>query len=375
MAEYPGGDYLGADLVLADGDVVVGDIYGVRELSIPEGAVFSVKPFDGVDYGEAVITCRRFRVLGAGSATRAGHGPGAGAGAGWGACHSGDNVGQGGLGARDGGDGLTPAIFYPPGHYGEAGADGGQGGGPFGGAPGAGGEEGGDSGEGRHEDGDPGTPGEAGGYKAPASNGDDSTDLSVQKGSGGGGTGGGAGAGSKEFDYDEAAGAGAGGPAGGFGGGAIKIIALESFTLPGRLEAKGTLDGGDGDPGDPGAATAGYGHGGDGGDGGDADTPGDSLGALGGAAGGPTVGKGGDSPDAGPGAGGGICLVCLGPWPLTITGEIDTRGGGDNEVNFGSCKISAVRVDTTSATFNTGHNDVFGVPLIQTNQMWAHPVC
>ncbi|MCB2190362.1 MAG: hypothetical protein KQI62_02280 [Deltaproteobacteria bacterium] len=375
MAEYSGSDYLGADLALADGDVIHGDIYGVRELVVPEGATIDVKPFDGVDYGEAVITCRRLRVVGTGSATRAGHGPGGGAGAGWGGCHDGDTLAQPGLGSRDGEDGLAPPGTFPPGHYGESGVAGGQGGGPHGGAPGAGGEQGGDSGEDHHEDGDPGTPGEAGGYKAAASNGDTTTDQSVQKGSAGGGTGSGGGGGSKDFDYDEAAGGGAGAPAGGFGGGVLKIICLESGNVPGKLESRGTLDGGDGDPGDPGAATAGYGNGGDGGDGGDADTPGNGLGALGGAAGGPTVGAGGPSPDGAPGAGGGICLICQGPWPLTITGEIDTRGGGDNETNFGSCKLFGVKVNTTGATLNTGHNDVFGVPLVVENQMWAHPVC
>lgn len=382
MATYSGGDMAGADLILADGDTIYGIFTNVGLFELPSGATVNLLPFNGNIGGSLEVHARRIRRYGIIDARLCGYFGYAGGGSGPGGeakSHGGTAGGRGGGRDGDAEPGVSGeancdvcGVGACGGAAGAAGADdhpndkGDFGG--LGGTPGAGGSNGSDGGDGGR-----------GGYKANEANGDDTTDESLEMGSGGGAGAGAGGSGGATGSCNGCGGASGGsGASGGRGGGLVKLFASESFKGTGKVLTSGGL-GLAGNAGNPNADT----HEGRPGVAGAAVTATEGTGQGGPAAAGPAAycgnntsayysGKGGDG---GPGAGGGVLIKCTGPWPILDIGEFDTRGGGDDEVNFGSTKIHGVKVDVSGATFNTGWNSVFGSPRVVANQCWAHPVC
>jgi len=378
------GDQAGADVTLANGDYVQGAITGVGTFTLPSGATVYVTPWNGSDYGYVEVTARNIVIAGTLDAQRAGYYgyPGGPSGSGGSAKdHDGRNGGAG-LGsnqtsptASEEGAAVCDVCPGCTGANAASGADGLTGKGTYAGTAGTAGAGG--------MDGSPGTDGGDGGYQGAASNGDSTTTEAVARGSGAGGGGGGGGSGGGSGNCNGCGGASGGaGASGGRGGAYVKLSASESLIVSGSILTKGGLgrvgtigtarvDSLDGRPAITGSApysdtTDGTGLGGSG-----------ALGAPNGcgvavdhdlysAAG----GAGGD------GSGGGVLLISTGPWPLAITGTIDARGGGNNEVNFGSAKIFGVngQVSTGSATFYAGWDDSYGSPYNPQTKNYIHPV-
>ena len=168
-----------------------------------------------------------------------------------------------------------------------------------------------------------------------------------------------------------------GGGAGSRGGGALILEASSGIFASGVITMKGGAGtGGDGGPGQRGGDRGNCG--GYGGSGGVAAIRQSSAGGVGGARD-PVCSRssaGGPGGAGGNGAGGGVCLICNGPFGIQVSGTIDTRGGGDDQENCGSIKLVGVkgRIDISSATILGGWNDVFGTPLKLENRNCIH-VC
>lgn len=374
------GDQGGANLVLADGDYIQGVITNVRRFVVPAGATVHVTPWDGVQYGHVEVNAGDIEVAGTIEASLAGYFGYAGGGGGGGGetkSHGGAAGGAGGghEGAAQSGNSSTSGCDcsgYCGGPGGSPGSDSYSGKGAYGGSRGTAGGGG--------LNGSTGGPGGPGGYGGYGVNGDSSTDEDVRPGSGGGGGGGGGGSGGGTGTCNGCGGAGGGGGAsGGRGGGAVKLVATHSLVITGSILTKGGL----GLPGLPGIARVDNRVGRPGAAGAPVtSTSGTGLGGA--AAQGAPAGCGhntstyysGAGGKSGPGAGGGVLLKCTGPWPMRITGTIDTRGGEDNTANFGSLKIFGVerKVDFSGATLYAGWNDVYGTPYVSEDQHFVHPM-
>lgn len=312
-----GGDHCGEDWA-PDGTEPIGGAHrGVGRFLVDDGVTVAVAPLDGASGGELRVAAAVVEIRGVLDAS-----------------------GAGPLGGR-GGDGHGSGNPYCGGDGGGGGAgQGDQGGGGGAAGRGHGGTSSDDSGC-RYSNGRAGGPGRPGGYAAPETNGDVSADDEVWMGSGGGG-GGGGGAGSRYGGNNNfPAGTGGGGGAGGRGGGAIRLEASGALIVSGRVEARGTLDGGDGAGGggisgceryqDPGGGRGG------------AATGRASSRAGGGrcndfssCGGGSANTCGGDGGAGGPGAGGGVLL--RGRTIELAPGAIDLSGGGGME-NAGTLKL------------------------------------
>lgn len=245
-AEFPPADHAGADLILADGDIIWGDHTNVATFRIPSGASVSVKGYDGsnADTGRVEIFAADIEIEGTLSALGAGYTGGGG---------GGGESGTPGFGGYSGFEGTayvltvmdcgltSSAVTQLAGSGAQGDGPGGQDGGPgkrsftnftctglsvffqaFAGLPGR--------------------------YGAgPDPNNDTTTDDSLQMGSGGSGGGGGSTTLSLgDFQF--------GGGAGGNGGGIIRLVPNDSFHLgaAGVLTADGAwgnlrsgADGGD----------------------------------------------------------------------------------------------------------------------------------
>lgn len=335
-ADHPPQDHGGRDLVLESGSRIWGVHSGIGSLVIPEGAQVEVARYDGADpsRGMADLRARHIVVLGTLSARGAGYtGGGGGGGVGgatfyFGGVHGGGyeltgscDPGSGGMARYRGGlpAGVwTGTVTPPPGR-------GGPGDGPFAGLP---------SGDFSEPDGAPG------GYGAPESNGDTSTDASALMGSGGAGGWGGTPlvSGCTPEGCSGSPQGGGGGGAGGSGGGIIRLTASHSFLLgaSGAIVADGDL-GGNGVRG----------------------------GCAGGEGGSPVLsgeGRAGDSGrpggTGGAGAGGGIVIQF--PSASTVVlepgGVISTLGGGGATANGGTVKLfhGDAPVDTSAITVRAG---------------------
>lgn len=381
MATYTG-DRGGADLTLANGDVIHGAITGVGRFSVPAGVTVTVLAYNGSSGGSVAVTAREIVLNGIIDARGAGW-RGAAGGAG------GDSSGATGGGNPD----VTPCDAEP---FGPGGAGGG-GQGPRGGAAGAAGYAGINQ-----TNGGDGGPGGKGGYAGAGVNGDVSTDEAVLMGSSGGAGGGGGGGPigiGPLANCNFGGGGGGGGGASPHGGGAVSLTALWSLSGAGKILTSAALAAGDGQAG--GNAVCRYDRGA-GGDGGNPASAGSRLGGAGGlgcwqeprpsnvepgdpgdpnqysGVGTRTGNRGGAGGAGGVSAGGGVLLRCLGPWPLAFGGEIDSRGSGNDVTNYGSTKIFGLPGRCAfGGTANTGHAGAggFGAPLIQQSKHWAHPVC
>ncbi len=236
-ADFPPADHAGSDLVLADGDVIWGTHTGISTFRLTTGTVARVAPFDGTDAatGMVEIHADHMDLQGGLDATGSGYTGGAGGGGG-GSClqpcfgvfvpggSAGGIAGQPDYPASgcQGGDGL-PSIVSRAGistymcSPGAAGS-GGHGDGPFGGQMAG------------------GAAFHPGGYAAPETNGDTTTDRSTRMGSGGGGQAGANG-------VCDMSGYPAGGCGGGRGGGIIRLFPVREFVLRSGacLSANGTL--------------------------------------------------------------------------------------------------------------------------------------
>lgn len=337
MSEYTGGDKVGADITLANNDVISGIWTNVGTLTVPGGMTVYIKAYDGASYGSVDITAQNILIAGTLDATGKGYGGGGGGGGGHGGAGGsvGASGGSGTLGGAVGGAGNYNAD------YGAQGARGGQGGGSQGGAGGELGSAYGGS----------GSPGTKGGYAGISTNGDSSTDETLYMGSGGGGGGGGGGA---DDHGSIGGGGGGGGGAGNLGAGYIKLKALYSLNITGSILSKGMAStAGNGTAGSNGSGANNIG--GPGGGGGVAASAGSSHGASGGT-GDHTGGSGGNG---GAGAGGGVLLKSQGPFGILVTGTIDTRGGGSDAANAGSLKTFCLsgRLNVSGATLYTNYND------------------
>jgi hypothetical protein len=239
--DYPPADHAGTNLVMTNGDRIWGVHTGINEFRVPESARVRVEDFDGTDTicGSVEIHATRIVIEGWLDASGAGYTGGSGGGGG-GGCYANILAGGGGF-AGDPAYGDSPfrgqpgesakvlvlpgKIIITPG----AGGPGGVGDGPF-----AGGTA------------------EAGGYAAPAANGDSSLDLSTLMGSGGGGNPGAGGSGGA---------GGTGGNAGGCGGGMIRLFPSSEFVM--KSTSQVLASGCEGRLGFPGGAVLSGGDGGD----------------------------------------------------------------------------------------------------------------
>jgi hypothetical protein len=347
-AEHPPANHAGADLKLANGDVIWGNHTDIGTLTIPDGAVVTVKPYDGTwrvgnsepESGTLRVTARRIEINGTLGATGAGF---AGGGGGGGA--SGTDVPYPGFGG---------VARYSTGISGEAlkatngtvswcgtsvwfngcqfggGGKGSRGDGPDGGI-----NEGVANSEWERA---------CGGYasgRGAGFNEDSSTDESVLMGSGGSGGRGGNASGGGGGLFGSVYFGGFGGSAGGSGGGKLSLNATESFTLGpnATIEADGTM-------GQPQTLPTGT-----------------ALGVNGQNATQPYAG-GTTYPTnwnltGGAGSGGGILIKCTAPNGLDLspTAIVSTLGGGDLVQNGGTVKIFYKRTDfsTTLPTIRSGH--------------------
>ena len=347
MSTYTGGDKAGADITLANNDIISGVWTNIGSLVIPLGATVKVAPYTGTPGNETAldgyidITAKNILIAGILDASGKGYGGGGGGGAG----NFQTTQANGGAGIGGGHDGNPAAAGgseFPNGGHG------GLGGGTNGGAYGAG------AAFVSNQAGANGSPGLKGGYKGTGINGDSSIDESMLKGGGGGGAG--AGAGGEVILYTAVGSGGGGGGAGNPGGGYVKLHAHDSLVITGSVLAKG-LSASEGN-GVAGVAASGITLG-NGGDGGAANTSGNSAGGIG-ATGYGGTNSGGSGGLGGPGSGGGVLLKCYSSFGIIVSGTIDTRGGGSDMVNAGSlkCFYQSGRINFTGATLHTNYNDL-----------------
>jgi hypothetical protein len=283
--------------------------------------------------GSLMVSAEAIKVEGVIDASGSGY-PGGGGGGGGGGGHRNETHGAsgfGGSGAFKGEAGGSPDScgVDKSGGIGGAGANGG---GSYAGSGGA-------AGQCNTPDwtapGNDGADGVDGGYAALGANGDSSSHDSVWMGSGGGGGGGGSGGGNGN---GEGGGGGGGGAGGGRGGGLVQLVANGPLHLTGQILTTG-MPGGSGQGGMPGVLTGlQSGKGGDGGSGGSGKGNGAGAGGAGGGhdGGGTDGGAGGNG---GSGGGGGVLLVSHKVDGLSIAGQVDSRGSGENVVTGGTVKI------------------------------------
>ena len=289
-----GGDHEGADWIISSNTTVGGTHTNIGRFEVQSGRIATVQLATAFQ-----VQARDVLVIGTINADGAGYFGG---------------TGGSGVYAGDCGAGSCPSSCTGSASSGNHGTDGS---GPYGGVKGA--------------------PGGNGGYNAAAANGDFSTDESVTFGSGGGG--GKAGnscvpncnadcptkCGCAPNPTDNHCRGGTGGPHESpslcAGGGAVSLIAANYMSVSGTISAKGlgTVSGGSGESDSCGYGQEGY--------------------------------------SSGRGAGGGILLKCTGTGGVTVTGTLDTRGGGNNTTIYGTTKVFALpgRISIGSATKYTGH--------------------
>lgn len=323
-------NHSGADWTPNSGDSVCGLHVNINNFRINGGDTVYVQPYDGVNsnYGFLEVQANNnIQVLGTLTASGAGYGGGGGGAGGSPYCNF-LNCSPGGTcgPTGSGGSGILGGANGAGGNCGSSGAGGGNGGGSYGGNGGSPGNSSGCGGSGPS-----GGTGGNGGYAAVGSNGDSSTNESLNIGSGGGGAGGGS-----SPECSGPSGYGGGGGAGNRGGGYIKLIA-NNMTLNGSVSTVGLAN-------SSGNAAAGT----DtscsadifstrGSDGGNAGSNGSSA----------PSGHGGfmcssysasDGGAGGSGAGGGALLK--GNQVILSGGStIDASGGGGNTINGGTVKI------------------------------------
>ncbi|MFH0833811.1 MAG: hypothetical protein V2A63_00265 [Patescibacteria group bacterium] len=346
-----GGDHGGADWIIPVNTEVAGIHTNVGTFKINSGITATVKKYDGTNYGSFEVNANDVDIVGTIDATGAGYGGGGGGGGGGGAGTrrtAPENGGLGGLGSSGGAEGADgdPGLWgeWSPGN----GGLGGLGGGVSGGLSGAGGLNSyfsiGDS----RGYGMPGGLGGAGGYFGIGINSDATTDESVLVGSGGGGGGGG---GSSRGDDDDnyfcTGDSGGGGGAGNRGGGLVKLITQGSLSLSGSINTKGltSLTGNGGVGAYDGNASPNRG-----GTGGDATVAGTSQPGAGGTrkycrAG--YVTYSGIGGLGGAGSGGGVLLKGR---VVSVSGTVDTRGGGNVTTNGGTLKVFSCSEPTYTGT-------------------------
>lgn len=215
-ADHPPMDHAGANLTLANGDIIWGEHTNINVFSVPGGAKVLVAPFDGNHAnpvrGSATVHARVVIIAGELDATGSGYSGGGGGGGG--AAQLPSQPGQGGKG-RYLLNWCGGTLEANPGNPGDCGL-----GCPYAMWGGSG------------EDGDPEIGGESeapdtnwlascGGYGVPGANGDSSTNEVVRMGGGGAGARGGEG--NWPIQYQ----GGYGGASGGSGGGAVSLFATE----------------------------------------------------------------------------------------------------------------------------------------------------
>ncbi|MBS3097397.1 hypothetical protein J4209_01230 [Candidatus Woesearchaeota archaeon] len=335
-------DHGGADWTLANGDYIAGTHTNIGTFTVPAGATVYVQRYNGASYGSVVINANNINVIGTIDASGAGYGGGGGGGGGSGSEADIENRpdpgpgGSGGAGTAGGSSGSSGNPGTSSAGPGGAGGAGGSGGGLYGGSGGGSGGLGG-----------------IGGYAVSQGQGDSSIDESLNIGSGGGGGGGGNGQGNQGC-CNHGGGGGGGGGAGNYGGGYVKLYATNNLVVSGIIYTKGISSStGSGSNGGCGCQdwNCPSGSNGPGGSGGPASSSSSSLGGSGGNAGacnGPGSGSAGGS--GGAGAGGGVLLKA---YDVTVSGTIDTRGGGNNQANGGTLKIF-YNCDYTSGSYYTG---------------------
>ena len=195
---------------------------------------------------------------------------------------------------------------------------------------------------------------EPGGYNVPGGNTDVTTDTSLLMGSGAGGAPGWEST-TYTFPYQFMPFPGSpGGSGGGTGGGCVKLFAQKTLTFSGHIRTTGSF----GNIGSPGSNAHCF-----------------DSGCFGGAGG----NGGGSRPylTLGPrnraGGGGGVLLFCDSPNSLTLTGEIDTRGGGEFLENGGTVKIFYKGERPTSGTIQSPrvyYRDLGELPLSEPHACW-----
>ncbi|CAN5398258.1 hypothetical protein BH09SUM1_BH09SUM1_13370 [soil metagenome] len=325
-ADYPPGDHAGANITLANGDIIWGKHTNVGDFHVVSGGRVKVRPYDPeVEASGAVqVFAKNILITGildsSGAGFTGGGGGGGQKGYGWGPNGYNGVDGAPGHGRYPGFDGVESSA--------------GIGDGPFGGGT-----------EGSFAD----PFFRDGGYAAFHVNGDTTTDTLVFMGSGGMGTRGL----SADTTYDGYAPAngrcyhppivfngGEGGLAGGPGGGAISLIATDSMNVTGTIDSRGALPLSHGvnptngycpGPWEPTCSCIG----------GNGAAGNDSLGT------GVTLRMG---IDTGAGAGGGVALVCEKQGALSLTGTIKANGGDTRLENGGSIKIFYNGDEPTSGT-------------------------
>lgn len=319
------GRFIG-ELILEDGETLTkhGE-WWYDEINIKAGTTLYVTAYDGdEDKGKIIMRANKIQIDGTIDAKGKGY-------RGW--------KGSQGQGGGGGGVGGYMSSGFP-GSGGTKASNGTKGEGDFGGNAGYGTEgESGTQGEDGHQwrggqgghGGISGAIAGNGGYLAQGLNGDTSVDTTLTIGSaggaGGGGAGGGGGGGGSggndswpvtntggDGGYG---GIGGDGGLGGNGGGCIRLFANKSLLINGIIDVsgnkgKGGTQGNNGFPGEPGAKFAF-----DGGKG----------------------GRGGNGGTGGNGAGGGSLLYCPENNGITISGNIDARGGEESSINGGTVKI------------------------------------
>ena len=306
----PPQDHGGQDLIIDRFNFIWGKHTGIRNFIIPENSRAYIRHYrpDEPERGVLEIFAETIQIAGEID--------------GWGAGYTGG--GGGGGGGNGGNIGMLPYIAPDGSRLIQAGQDGRPGGGNYccfdGPSPG--------DGPARGEISEPG------GYDVPGGNTDVTTDTSLLMGSGAGGARG-AESTTATYPYLLLPFPGSpGGYGGGTGGGCVKLFAQKTMEFSGYIRTTGSF----GSPGRPGFPAHCF-----------------DSGCIGGAG-----GRGGGSRPYSTlavfnesGAGGGVLLVCDSPNSLTLTGEIDTRGGGVYLENGGTVKIFYRGEQPTSGTIQS----------------------
>ena len=310
-----GGDHGGTNWVVTNGTYIASNHFNIGTVTIATGATVYVQKYSSGQYGWVQIVASNIIISGTLNAAGAGY--------------LGGNGGVGGYGA----------LTADPDGDSSSGGDGAIGGGLFGGFSGYRGGKG----NGPNPYGGAGYIGGMGGYATNiALQGDTSTNYVVNMGSGGGG-GGGGGGGYRGSGSTSSSGGGGGG-AGNRGGGWIALYATNSIIVQGSILTMGkAASAGNGGPG----TNASQGQ--PGGIGSAAE-----AGQSSGGAGGPSVQgqcwPGGNGATGGAGAGGGVLLNAA--YVNTMSGLVNTLGGGNSATNGGTLKIFSS--DHQAGTYSTG---------------------
>lgn len=354
-AEYPPTDHAGADLTLADGDVIWGTHANVGTFTIPAGAAVTVKPYDGsnriddwkTETGTFVLMAQHVQIEGQLDATGAGF---TGGGGGGGACgsYSGHIPGNGGVARYPTGIDDVPLLAEPGarsvciishwinGCWPGFGGFGSRGDGPDGGIISGLGPTDWAAASGGYASG-PGV-----GY-----NDDQSEDETLSMGSGGSGGRGGSASG---VGFSAVYAGGFGGAAGGSGGGLISLTGENSLALGGT--ARIIADGAMGLPKTPLPMT---GHGTNGRD---------AIESIPSSSG--SVNSSDWNLTGGAGSGGGILLKCASPDGLSLSPSavVKSLGGGELVQNGGTVKLFYAPSEhmTTLPSIYAGHRLIRTIP-------------